>query len=152
MKQSKILEKDKSPKYRMQIEYKLWVVGICFGVLLLLLVFLENYNPNIMGRFRYDCLFHKTTGLYCPGCGGTRAVYTLLRGNIFASVYYHPIVGYAGVLYVLYMIRGAMAVLSNGRCSFMKWRLSYVYIGIGIILLQFVIKNILLIVFHIAWI
>ena len=25
------------------------------------------------------CLFHEWTGLYCPGCGGTRALYALLQ-------------------------------------------------------------------------
>jgi hypothetical protein len=27
------------------------------------------------------CLFHETTGLYCAGCGATRALYALLHGR-----------------------------------------------------------------------
>lgn len=41
--------------------------------------------------FRYPCLFRLLTGLYCPGCGGTRAVLALLRGRPLVSVLYHPL-------------------------------------------------------------
>lgn len=33
------------------------------------------------------CQFHLLTGLYCPGCGGTRAAYQLLHGNLLAAVH-----------------------------------------------------------------
>lgn len=44
------------------------------------------------------CLFHLLTGLYCPGCGGTRAVWYLLHGRIFESIRYHPLVPYTVVV------------------------------------------------------
>jgi hypothetical protein len=33
------------------------------------------------------CQFHLLTGLYCPGCGGTRAAYQLLHGNILLALH-----------------------------------------------------------------
>ena len=33
------------------------------------------------------CMFHKLTGLYCPGCGGTRALSSLLHGDLKASLH-----------------------------------------------------------------
>ena len=33
------------------------------------------------------CLFHEWTGLYCPGCGGTRALYALLHGELKTSLH-----------------------------------------------------------------
>ena len=39
------------------------------------------FNPSTHG-FYPVCLFHKITGLNCPGCGGTRSVYALLHGDI----------------------------------------------------------------------
>ena len=38
------------------------------------------FNPSAHG-FYPICLFHQLTGLNCPGCGGTRALYALLHGH-----------------------------------------------------------------------
>ena len=39
------------------------------------------FNPETNG-FYPECQFHKVTGLNCPGCGATRALYELLHGNL----------------------------------------------------------------------
>lgn len=39
------------------------------------------FNPGTHG-FYPVCLFHKLTGLNCPGCGATRGLYALLHGNL----------------------------------------------------------------------
>jgi len=46
------------------------------------------------------CPFHEVTGLNCPGCGGTRAVMSLLRPDFFRALYYNPLT----MLFGLYMI------------------------------------------------
>jgi hypothetical protein len=38
------------------------------------------FNPSTHG-FYPVCVFHALTGLNCPGCGMTRALYALLHGN-----------------------------------------------------------------------
>lgn len=32
-----------------------------------------------------SCTFYKLSGLYCPGCGGTRAAHALLHGHLGAA-------------------------------------------------------------------
>ncbi|HEY1661002.1 MAG TPA: DUF2752 domain-containing protein [Verrucomicrobiae bacterium] len=44
------------------------------------LAFLYFFNPSTHG-FYPRCLFHQVTGLNCPGCGATRALYALLHGQ-----------------------------------------------------------------------
>jgi hypothetical protein len=42
------------------------------------------FNPATH-NFYPVCLFHKLTGLNCPGCGATRSLYALLHGNFAAA-------------------------------------------------------------------
>lgn len=37
------------------------------------------------------CVFRKTTGFDCPGCGMTRATYATLHGDIFQAFQYNPL-------------------------------------------------------------
>jgi hypothetical protein len=39
------------------------------------------FNPSTHG-FYPVCMFHSLTGLNCPGCGATRALYALLHGHV----------------------------------------------------------------------
>jgi len=34
-----------------------------------------------------QCLLYKTTGIYCAGCGATRAVYALLHGRVLDALH-----------------------------------------------------------------
>jgi hypothetical protein len=43
------------------------------------------FNPATHS-FYPVCQFHRLTGLNCPGCGGTRAVYALLHGEFFTAL------------------------------------------------------------------
>jgi hypothetical protein len=43
------------------------------------------FNPSTHGFFP-TCMFHAATGLYCPGCGATRALYALLHGNFLLAL------------------------------------------------------------------
>jgi hypothetical protein len=60
--------------------------GVIFGMTVLgasAVVFF--FNPSTNG-FYPVCQFHKLTGLNCPGCGATRALYALLHGNFLLAL------------------------------------------------------------------
>jgi hypothetical protein len=41
--------------------------------------------------FYPPCLFHKLTGLHCPGCGATRCVGALVRGDLLQALAYNAL-------------------------------------------------------------
>ena len=92
-----------------------------------------------------DCVFESLTGLYCPGCGATRAAIALFQGHILRSFRYHPAVPYFFVVYTVFMVK--MFLLKhfdigrehNGRI------LVFIYLGIGIVIIQWIVKLMLLI-------
>ncbi|MDE7223347.1 MAG: DUF2752 domain-containing protein [Acetatifactor sp.] len=96
------------------------------------------------------CVLYAYFGLYCPGCGGTRAFISLLHGHFLLSLWYHPLVLYSALLFGAFMITQALARLTRFRyfrgLSFHNW---YLYVAIGIVGFNWVIKNILLLVWGI---
>ena len=44
------------------------------------------FNPATT-VFYPKCLFHEVTGLYCPGCGTTRALHCLLHGEFLEALH-----------------------------------------------------------------
>ncbi|MFC4059936.1 DUF2752 domain-containing protein [Planomonospora corallina] len=52
--------------------------------------FVGAVDPNEPGRYP-ACPFLTLTGLYCPGCGGLRAVHALTRGDLAAAFDLNPV-------------------------------------------------------------
>ena len=107
---------------------------------------------NLFGIISHypGCLFHSITGLYCPGCGGTRAVRALLRGEILRSFFYHPVVVY-GLIAFIYILVGWLIHFVRVRTHqttesyrFPDWTLWGALIVLGV---NFVVKNGALIIF-----
>ena len=69
----------------------------------------------LVSLFRMPCLFHLMTGLYCPGCGGTRAVKYLLQGDWKNSLIYHPFVLYSVIAAALWAADAIYGKVCSGR-------------------------------------
>lgn len=65
-------------------------VGLGAAAGLLALAVVCAYSPAEVG-FYPDCVWRMATGLYCPGCGGLRALHELLHGRIGAAVSYNAL-------------------------------------------------------------
>jgi hypothetical protein len=52
---------------------------------------LRNFDPNSAHSPFPPCLFHAVTGLYCPGCGTTRALHALVHGNLPQAMAMNPL-------------------------------------------------------------
>lgn len=70
---------------------------------------LRSFDPNAAGSPFMSCLFLDFTGLYCPGCGITRALHALVHGDLAGMVAMNPL------LPVLMLALPAMALQGMGR-------------------------------------
>lgn len=94
-----------------------------------------------------ECIVYKTYGIYCPGCGATRAVYSLYAGQILQSAYYNPLILYLVIVDFWYLITEGIAKIFNKENKFFVKNIKiYLYLALIILSLNWVIKIIML--FH----
>ena len=67
----------------------LWLVPV--ALLLVAFAVLFQFNPS-RNSFYPLCVFHRVTGLQCPGCGGLRATHHLLHGDFVTALRFNPLV------------------------------------------------------------
>ncbi|MCM1185330.1 MAG: DUF2752 domain-containing protein [Lachnoclostridium sp.] len=135
-------------KQEKTLEEQLYRIGIF--VLAAGIMFLVFYMGFVEPHFSYPCAMWYILGLYCPGCGGTRAVQALLQGRFLLSLWYHPFVLYAAVLCTGFMGSHTLAKLKIGRIRGWKFHDWYLWGGLAVIGVNWVFKNILLYFWHIA--
>lgn len=87
------------------------------------------------------CTIYRFTGWYCPGCGGTRALRSLVHGHLLESLLYHPAVLYLAGWTVIFLGWQGIHYLSRGKvCSF-HYRNWHLWIAVALFVSNFIIKN-----------
>lgn len=120
---------------------------ICIFIGSMIIVFLVTFYVTYMHKFIRipECAVYKAFGIYCPGCGATRAVYSLYAGNILKSVYYNPLILYLVIVDLWYLITEGMAkILRKENKFFIKNIKIYLYLALIILVLNWVIKVLML--------
>lgn len=124
------------------LQFQIYLLGWA-ALLLGILFYLVWINSGMF--LQVPCAFYRLTGFYCPGCGGTRALLSLLQGHVLQALWYHVTVVYGAILYVLYMLTNSVELLSGGRLPVgMKYRNGYLYVALVLMALHVLIKNLLL--------
>lgn len=141
-------------KKRMQkqttIEVQLYMVGICLLLAAPFILIVYRYLRIRLPILAIPCLLRTFTGYYCPGCGGTRAVYALLHLQLWRSFGYHPMVPYVAAVYVWFMVSQTIEKISHHKLRIgMKWNPVWLWIALVILLVNVLVKDGALFFFHI---
>lgn len=76
--------------------FLIWLCRLAPPVLLLVLatgmLWFPQQLSELVGSISPGCTFRRLTGLECPGCGGTRALRSLICGDIGAAIRYNPFI------------------------------------------------------------
>lgn len=121
-----------------------WVI-LC--LLAVGIIILEIVPVHLNGA---GCVLFNFTGVYCPGCGGTRAFFALFMGHPLLSLYFHPLILYVMLLFIWYMISNTIEYLSKGKVKigshYHHW---YVYAALAIIGIHWIRINIFWLAFQV---
>ena len=121
-----------------------WIIFCCVNGAVLIGVALFPFYLALARLFPIgDCALVDLAGIYCPACGGTRALVSLLRLELFESIRYNPIVlvfAIGFVLYEAFMIKHL--IKRDERGLFFGTKPLYVFLVLWGI--YFVVRNVLL--------
>jgi len=119
-------------KYFLQIG-----LGVVAVLLAILFFTLDPANSPVFPK----CIFHATTGYYCPGCGSQRAIHSLLHLNFMGVVKSN----------FLFLPAGLLIVYHYSRCFINKklnWKLPNIFyfkntpwIILGVIIVFWILRN-----------
>lgn len=106
--------------------------------------------PLPFSKLLLPCLVNSTFGIYCPGCGGTRALSALLHGKLATSFICHPLVPYTAVVGGWFLISQTVERLSKHRVKIaMRYQDGYIWAALIIVTVNFLLKNLLLVLWDI---
>ena len=130
----------------MKTEQIFYNIGKCFLVFLIIIFIVLQVTDWRMLDALPECAFYALTGIVCPGCGGTRSVRFLLKGDFVRSFLYHPFILYFFCAYIVFMIYEFIKV------HFKKVKKSFpveivCLVGVGVLLLQWIIKLVIQFIF-----
>lgn len=115
-------------------------IRILIGIMVIFILGLYSmYYLNI----GIPCVYYELSGLYCPGCGMTRATFSLLQFDFYQAIRYNAFSIVIIPLIVLYAIGGLYAWLLN-KTNFMYNKIPSIIwvIFILVLLLYGVLRNI----------
>ncbi len=103
-------------------------------------------GTNLLRAFDLTkCSFYEMTNLYCPGCGGTRAVSSLLKLNVLSSFKYNAIVPIGFSIFLFYDVKILKSILKNDMSFFDNHKYIPVLFFVFFLVLYFIVRNVFLI-------
>lgn len=138
------ISRSQNDEFQQKLDRTMYIVGWISIVTTFFYAFISKQFDFHITKFEPPCLFHFITGYYCPGCGGTRSVILFMQGHFIRSFIYYPLVPYTVVVGGIFMIRMTITYFTKEKIRPMHMKMAYFMVALGILILNFVIKNVCL--------
>ena len=88
------------------------------------------------------CVVHSLTGLYCPGCGASRALASLLRLDFYRAFRWNPLLVLLFPFALFYLVWGSVSFVRCGRNTLDdRIPTKLLWFIVALLLLYFVLRN-----------
>lgn len=124
-----------------QDDYIYYSLLISIVILIIIGIVIKNYVKIP------ECIIYKELHIYCPGCGCTRAFSAMLKGNFGESIYQNSTVLYTTIITLIYLVSQTISRITKIEKIAMQYTPLFLYTGIGILVFNCILKNIILLIF-----
>ena len=120
---------------------KAWAVFFCVvAAVAVLAAVLFEFAPA-QYPFYPLCVFHRLTGLNCPGCGALRGLHELLHGNYATALRDNPLVMLSLPVVAFYLARYFSRWLAGQPVRLPEVRPLGIMIFVGVLILFTILRN-----------
>ncbi|EGD53879.1 DUF2752 domain-containing protein [Gordonia neofelifaecis] len=99
-------------------------------------------DPTTPGGFLPPCPTRLLLHIDCPGCGSTRALYSLVHGDVPVALGYNALGVVAFVLIAIAFVMYTVGLWRGRRIRSLRHRRLALVIGLAVVTVWFVIRNI----------
>jgi len=100
---------------------------------------LSIYMDNIV-KILPPCIIYSHFHILCPGCGNTRSVAALLRGDILGSLRYNVTIPLLCLLAVIYYIEGLTYIFGRPVVIIPR-KIAVLIIILSILIIYYILRN-----------
>ena len=113
-------------------------VVIIVVIILLICYLIVGHNHDLY----VPCIFHLVTGLWCPGCGITRMLFSIITGDFKEAFYYNQLLFISSPIFLFFFIENIYAKLKNKKPMYLKVPNIVYYLYIVLLVLFMILRNI----------
>ena len=115
---------------------KLLIITSFLFLLIIYLIIGKKYNLYI------PCVFHEITNLYCPGCGITRMLFSIIKGEFYQAFRYNPLLFIMLPFFIFLLIDYLYNSQKNKKSLYQKIPNTVWIILLIIVIIYGIIRNI----------
>ncbi|HIT22112.1 MAG TPA: DUF2752 domain-containing protein [Candidatus Scybalousia intestinigallinarum] len=117
---------------------KITILGI--GSLSMMAIILWLVDQGIL---HLPCFFYQTTGMYCPGCGMTRAILTFLHGEYQTAFYDNALLYFLLPFFFFYGVCFIFQYVKDGKLLLLQelYPKKMIFIGLIVVVLFGILRN-----------
>lgn len=126
------------------LETNIYWISVILIVPIILCYVMDYIVASFTGiKVTRECNMIRLLGIPCPGCGGTRALISLFKGDIMKALYYNAFAVFSFVGYAVFFVSQSIRMLTKGKVKGMEFRGIYCVVLLIILFVQYALRFII---------